>query len=291
MSFKVNIFVKDIVKGIVVKDAMDAADVPLLDVGDMRIRQPEQTLGKMPHYRVPVQKFLIIEPLRQELFLGRGAYQRALVGKNKLLFTQKRTRTGEYSGFTHKREIHKYHARVYIVGTDQIFAVVIPRGGVLEAVDVNVVQKSYVAVEHYVRVKVQKLVRKLRKSVGKQAYQGIRRAIGALVWAGGKFLAVKSCDVDKLKGRGGVIFFCDAVKKFNLSVGHRHIVGAEVADVHSKDIEFYRAVLGAAAEHGQHTGQHSVEHTRVAGEHNVDWGSIYFEGLFFHCVFLRLGGC
>ena len=63
---------------------MDAADVPLLNVGGMRIRQPEQTLGKMPHNRVPMQKFLIIEPLRQKLFLSCGAYQCALVGENKL---------------------------------------------------------------------------------------------------------------------------------------------------------------------------------------------------------------
>jgi hypothetical protein len=58
---------------------VDLAHLPLFDIGGMRIRQIKQPLGKMTHYGMLVQKFLVIVSLGQH-FLARGAaVQRTLI--------------------------------------------------------------------------------------------------------------------------------------------------------------------------------------------------------------------
>ena len=62
---------------------MHLVHLPLLDIGGVGIRQVKQTLGKVAHHRVPVQKLLVIEPLREQLLSGGTADQRTLVGNSR----------------------------------------------------------------------------------------------------------------------------------------------------------------------------------------------------------------
>ena len=134
---------------------MHPGHLPLLDVVRVGIGQPEQPLGKMPHHRVPMQKFLIVEPLGKHFFTGGGTDQGALVGKDQFFGANPLPRFLQDPRFTHPRQIEQQHPRVDIIGTDQIFAVMIPRRRVFHLRNVGIVQQAHVPLKQDIHVQIQ----------------------------------------------------------------------------------------------------------------------------------------
>ena len=87
------------------EDPVHLVHLPLLDVGGVGIRQIKQTLGKVAHHRVPVQKLLVVEPLREQLLSGGTADQRTLVGKDQLFLLKQGSGFFQNSGFPHLFQI------------------------------------------------------------------------------------------------------------------------------------------------------------------------------------------
>ena len=82
--FQGKIFVQNIVKFAVPEHGTHFFHVPLLNVIHMRIRKIKQPLAEMPHHGAFVQKFLVVEFLRQHFLFACAPHNRALIGKQQL---------------------------------------------------------------------------------------------------------------------------------------------------------------------------------------------------------------
>ena len=68
------------------EDFVDLIDFPLLDVGGVGVRKPEQAFGEVTDDGPFMQEFLVVEALGQQFSFRGGAKQGALVGEDELLF-------------------------------------------------------------------------------------------------------------------------------------------------------------------------------------------------------------
>ena len=180
----------------------------------------------MPHHGVLMQKFLIVKALWEHLLFRCRAYYRALVGKGELLFLYQLARLCQKSGFAHKAHIEKQNARIHVIRVNEVFAVMVARGGVFHLGYVNIVKQMNVAVEHNVSIEIEKLVRDKIYSVGKKTDERVGGAICVLVRTAVKLLAVKIADVNERHLALGIIFLYHASQKRDLGLRYGKIIRA-----------------------------------------------------------------
>ena len=157
----------------------------------MRVRQPEQPLAEMPHNRVFVQKLLIVKLLRQQFFARSASYNRALIGEHKFFGANQFARLFKQPRLPDLFHIEQQHARIYVIVSDQIFAVMVVRRGVLVIGYIDIVKQTRVAVEHYVGIEIQNFVGHFGNKIGKQPYKRVRRTVRALIGRTRKIFLVK----------------------------------------------------------------------------------------------------
>ena len=251
---------------------MYLADLPLLDVGGVGIGEPEKALGKMTDNGVLVQKFLIVEFLRQHLLFGGGTNDGALVREDQLLGFDQLPCLGKKPGGLHHFQIKEKNAGIDVVGIDQVFAVVIPGGSIFVIGYVYIIKKVYIPIEKDIHVQIQQLIGHIRDTIREKTDQGVGGTIGILVGALIELFQVKGGDIYQAAGVFGMIGLDDLVKERHLLRGDGKIGVFDVGHVHGEHIKGEGFLGGGALEDRQGTGQHAVKNLVVTAKQNVNHG-------------------
>ena len=123
----------------------------------------------MPHHGAFVQKFLVVEFLRQHFLFACAPHNRALIGKQQLSRFNQFPRAEKRPRFPYHFHIQKQHARIDIVVIQNVFSVMVARRGILHPGYVYIVQQRKITVEHDIRVKVQNFIGNFGNFIRKQS--------------------------------------------------------------------------------------------------------------------------
>ena len=128
--------------------------VPLLYIVGMRIGKVKKSFAEMSDDGVFVQKFLIVELLRQHFLFSGTADDCALVGKRQFFLFNERACLAKLSCFLNLVHVEQHYSAVDIVWVYQKFAVMVACRSVFDVAYVDIVQKRDIAIKHNIRVKI-----------------------------------------------------------------------------------------------------------------------------------------